>query len=512
MSGYRRGGDPSGWDMALQGMNFLSNSMQAGQRIGAERRRTDEEDGVNQAYEYIAGKLGTTGDISALDGDPVLNTRHGTMAMGQFMQQRAGTENSRLQMLNAMETSDNQFYQNTFRPMAFAAQEAFQAGDMQRFAGIAGELSAKSPMPFRLIPGQDGNFNVAFRSDTAGGWTDTGRKLSPQQTMDEIGNIIGGEQTILAGADMKPRPVNPRFLAASARYKMGTIMGNAQAMADPKRWVPLTKDGHTVYAIPQNRHDDYSVAPSYRVLDENSGSSYMAGSMDELLSQGYVRSDVKAATEKAQRLATGGGRGSGGTAYAISESDNKFISQMAIKDDGLGNKIVDTSMGIALQTLMGTHGLTGYAAMEAYQKSVDALTKQRLSETPQMSPEQAYALASQDYCNWLARGGRDAAPTTPATTPATASPQNSAAAQRDKRIQEAAHGGGTNQVPTPQTTPNTGQGTAPGVPGPRVGYVEPDAVQTTPLTLGPLLQGNFNFDEGRRNDADFARGRFAPAR
>ena len=67
---------------------------------------------------------------------------------------------------------------------------------------------------------------------------------------------------------MQMQTVNPRFLAASARYKMGTILGNAQALSDPNQWIPLTKGGKTIYVIPQNRHDDYSVGPSYRVVDD----------------------------------------------------------------------------------------------------------------------------------------------------------------------------------------------------------------------------------------------------
>lgn len=333
MAGYGRR-EASGWDMALQGMNFLSNSMTEAQQIGENRYQADERDGVNKAYEYFAGKLGNTGDISQLDGDPMLNTRHGTMAMGQFMQQRASTETSRLQMLKAMEAADDQFYQKTFRPMAFAAQEAFKAGDMNRFSSIASELSAKSPLPFRLIPGQDGNFGVEFRSDAAGGWTDTGRRITPQEAMTEIGNIIGGEQTILAGADLKERRVNPRFLAASARYKMGTILGNAEALADPKKWIALTKGGHTVYAIPQNRHDDYSVGPSYRVLDEKGGTASMVGSMDDLLSQGYVRADVKADIQNKQRIAAGKGASSAGKG-GIGSLGSKEL-RVAILQSGYG--------------------------------------------------------------------------------------------------------------------------------------------------------------------------------
>lgn len=419
MTGYGRR-EPTGWEMAMQGMNFLSNSMEAGQRIGENRYQADERDGVNKALEHIAGKLGSTGDISALDGDPILNTRHGTMAMGQFMQQRAGTETSRLQMLKAMEAADNQFYQNTFRPMAFAAQEAFKAGDLQRFAGIAGELSAKSPMPFRLIPEQDGNFNVEFRSDAAGGWTDTGRKLTPQQAMDEIGNIIGGEQTILAGADMQPRPVNHRFLAAAARYKMGTIAGNAQALADPKKWIPLTKGGHTVYAIPQNRHDDYSTGPSYRVLDEKGGTSAMVGSLDELMSQGYVRADVKADIQNKQRIAAGtsvGGDGLGNMPYKVSDSDQAWSQKIATVSDGMGGEAYNPHMAMCLDLFMGKHGLGRNAAYIALNDTIKKMMNSALEANPKADPAQVQQAAYMKLASELSGNGKQVA------TPSVPEPQ-----------------------------------------------------------------------------------------
>lgn len=314
--GYYNGGGNDGVEIAMNlinGVNSMGTAMQNAQRAEAGRLELEDEKGVRAAYEHFAQAAGQNGNIAALDNDPVLNSRHGVMAMGRYMADRANTQQSRAAMLKSMEQADDALYQNHFRPLAFAAQEAFKKGDMRTFGQLAGQLSEISPFPYKYQMGQDGNFTELFRSTGDGGFVDTGQRMTPQQVMSAITGIMSGEQNILSGMDMKTRAVNPNFLAAAARYKMGTIMGNAQAMADPKQWIPMQKGGRVVYAIPQNRHDDYSAAPSYRVLDEHGGRSYMAGSMQDLLDQGYTRADVKAKTDKlmgrggASKAGPGGG-------------------------------------------------------------------------------------------------------------------------------------------------------------------------------------------------------------
>lgn len=298
--GYYNGGN-DGVEIAMNlinGAHSMGTAMQNAQRAEAGRLELEDEKGVRAAYEHIAQTAGQNGNIAALDNDPVLNSRYGIMAMGRYMADRASAQQSRTAMLKSMEQADDALYQNHFRPLAFAAQEAFKKGDIRTFGQLAGQLSEISPFPYKYQMGQDGNFTELFRSTKDGGFVDTGQRMTPQQVMEAITGIMSGEQNILSGMDMQIRTVNPNFLAAAARYKMGTIMGNAQAMADPKQWIPMQKGGHIVYAIPQNRHDDYSADPSYRVLDEHSGRSYMVGSMQDLLDQGYSRADVKAKTDK----------------------------------------------------------------------------------------------------------------------------------------------------------------------------------------------------------------------
>lgn len=383
MSGYRRGynDDNPGMEM-LQGVQAFGNAMRTGQQLEQGRMALEDEKGVNAAYEHIASKVGSTGDISTLDGDPLMNTRYGTMAAGKFLGQRAQNETSRLQMLKAMSASDDEFYSKTFRPLAFAADEAYKSGDMQRFGAISSELSAKAPLPYKTEMDTDGNFKLLFRSDKDGGWSDTGRKLSPQEVMNEIGGIIGGEQKILAGADMQQKVVNPRFLAAAARYRMGTIMGNADAMADPSKWIPMQKEGHTVWAVPQNRHDDYSAGPAYRIVDDSGKMGGMVGSLDELAQGGYVRADAKAKLAVLQKRANGGaghGKGKPPTVAQLNAAENHAF-KTTLEEEGVfksGGQYVDADgEPVGTQLITNIRQKARAMAQEAY-----GLPSQRTTNT-----------------------------------------------------------------------------------------------------------------------------------
>lgn len=392
---YRRQYDDNPGMEMLQGVQAFGNAMRTGQQLEQGRMALEDEKGVNAAYEHIANKVGSTGDISALDGDPLMNTRYGTMAAGKFLGQRAQNETSRLQMLKAMSASDDEFYSKTFRPLAFAADEAYKSGDIQRFGAISSELSAKAPLPYKTEMDTDGNFKLLFRSDKDGGWSDTGRKLSPQEVMNEIGGIIGGEQKILAGADMQQKVVNPRFLAAAARYRMGTITGNADAMADPSKWIPMQKEGHTVWAVPQNRHDDYSAGPAYRIVDDSGKMGGMVGSLDELAQGGYVRADAKAKLAVLQKRANGGAAGAQapGGKFSLSESDKSFIDKWSTYTNEDGEKQYDSEKALTLETLMSGFGLNRPAAVTAYARNVEAAASAIARANPHADPREVQKMA-----------------------------------------------------------------------------------------------------------------------
>lgn len=342
------------WRNAMVGMNFLGNAMRTGQQIGEARYEQDERDAVNKAYEYIAGKVGT-GDISALGNDPILFTRHGAKATSRFMDDRLKTESSRLQMLKNKDEANDHLYRNTLRPLAFKAQEAFKKNDMQLFGQIAGELSAKFPFPYRYSLGQDGNFVEEFRSSKAGKFVDTGERMTPQQAFDSINRMLAGEQRVLRGANMEMHYVNPDFLAAAARYQLGTIADNAAALGDPNRYLTFTKNGHTIHVVPQNRHDDYSAAPAYLVLDDSGNMGGMIGSLEDLMRQGYRPLEVQAKDAQLRRTIAGPQKGSAEARQAEWDRINRAMVNAgfvfdkdtrywyAIRDDGMGKQVPDLS-------------------------------------------------------------------------------------------------------------------------------------------------------------------------
>jgi len=193
------------------------------------------------------------------------------------------TNNARREILGKMADADGKYYENVFRPLAHKARESFANGDMATFGNIVGELSSSLPMPYRYKMGQDGSFGEMFRSTQHGGYVDTGRKMSPLEVMEGINEILKGEHKVLAGADMQIHMANPGFLQRAAQYRLSTAASNAEAMADESQWIKLRgKDGRALYAIPQNRHDDYSTNTSYMILDEKAGKTFYVNSKDEL--------------------------------------------------------------------------------------------------------------------------------------------------------------------------------------------------------------------------------------
>ena len=80
---YGRSGD-DGMDIARNAMDLsegLGGLLEKGQQIERGRRELADDAGIRRAYDHIASRVGQGGDISALDGDPVMNSRYGVMAM-----------------------------------------------------------------------------------------------------------------------------------------------------------------------------------------------------------------------------------------------------------------------------------------------------------------------------------------------------------------------------------------------------------------------------------------------
>jgi hypothetical protein len=197
--------------------------------------------------------------------------------------------NARMELLKKLEGEGDKFYQDTFRPMAMQAKQAYSSGDMQAFSSAVSELSRVSPFPYQFHMDGDGNFAETFRSTKDGGkYVPTGRTMTAQNVMQFLDGMLAGEQKVLRGIDGKVATVNPAFLAEAARYRLGTIIGNAETLSDESQWIEMQDgNGNTIYAIPQNRHDDYSAGTSYMILDEKNGQSGYANSLEELAQAGF---------------------------------------------------------------------------------------------------------------------------------------------------------------------------------------------------------------------------------
>ncbi|MFI3270814.1 MAG: hypothetical protein R3Y11_01750 [Pseudomonadota bacterium] len=299
-----------GWDIAqnmMKGVDSVAQGIKSGQEIEAgrmelENARLAQQDDAQyrQAFEALSQAYSESGgDISSLDSVSGLGTMAGTKALGDFMTSRLADEETRGELTAKMEANDTAFYEKTFRPLAFAAEEAFKKGDMNAFAQNVASLSQQAPMPYQLVPRGDGNFTVKFRSDKQGGWAEQG-VVSAKEAMGMIGGVMGGEQQMLMGIDGQVHPVNARFTKAAAQYKMGTAQQNAANLQNPSAWIPLSnKQGQTIYAIPQNRHDDYNAEPMYRILDGN-GNSSMVNSLTDITSQGFVPVKAQNQAQKGQ--------------------------------------------------------------------------------------------------------------------------------------------------------------------------------------------------------------------
>lgn len=395
--GNRGGGEMDGATIAR---NFMDGALKFGQglrqaqEIEANRLKLDDEQGMRQAYEHLAGKLGQSGDISQVEGDPVLNTRHGIMALGKLTADRAATQQSRLAMLKNMEAADDKLYQEFFRPLASQAQEAYQSGDMNRFGALVGQLSRVAPFPYQYQLGADGNFTELFRSTEKGGWVDTGARMTPQQVFDSVRNLMGGEVRTLRGADMTEHYTNPNFLAAAARYRMGTIMGNAEAMANPGKWIPMEKNGHVVYAIPQNSHTDYGAEPAALIHDPKGGASRF-GSLRELMDAGYT--PVKASTDVTlmQRNAAGkdARNGAGGGTRKLGSAGFNFLEKVFTEQDENGDARVNVAqLDLACQ-IMSRLNLPETTAARVVQEAMQEVTAAIQTHNADLSPAQVERLA-----------------------------------------------------------------------------------------------------------------------
>lgn len=241
---------------------------------------------LRDAYDSI-DKAFAEGGFEAIQNNPDMQDYWHSQALGQFVKDRANNEKGRLEMLNNMDAVSDKKYQD-WRLHAMSAREAFDSGDMQQFMPLMRQLAADSPVPYRLEPDNSGNFKVLFRSDQHGGWVDTGRTMTPREAMDEVNNVLRGEQMILRGVDMKLSPANAAFTNAARKAYWGTVMGNAENRLDPKKQIPLYDASGKMSGIGviQNPVDDYNAGPKLVVFGRNGSQIGMFDGYDEAMRAG----------------------------------------------------------------------------------------------------------------------------------------------------------------------------------------------------------------------------------
>ena len=356
---------------------------------------------LRSAYDDVSAAF-KQGGFEAIQNDPDMQDYWHAQAVGQFVKDRAGTEQGRLDMLKRMEAVSDKLYQD-WRVQAMSVDKAYQSGDMQQFMPLMEQLSAKSPLPSRLQATPDGNFKVLFRSDQHNGeFVETGQVLTPQESISMLRGIMRGEQRMLRGLDGKVVPVNLDFNAAAARYYWGTVMGNSENRLDPSKQRQLydAAGRFAGIAILQNSHENYDQPGYFEVFDRRGKKVGTAQGVDGLLRMGFS----PFAPQKTTR-GSGGGDTRGGKPYKLTDGDRSVISRYVTRSDPeTGEEHTDHAKAAFLENFMQSTGLSAHSAIAAFEANVQE-AKNRDKNLSQVEAE----LAAQDLM-WREWGGGPALP------------------------------------------------------------------------------------------------------
>lgn len=330
---------------------------------------------LRSAYDDVSAAF-KQGGFEAIQNDPDMQDYWHAQAVGQFVKDRAGTEQGRLDMLKRMEAVSDKLYQD-WRVQAARAEDAYKAGNMQQFMPFMQQLSNITPGPHRLEATGDGNFKVLFRSDQHNGeFVETGQTLTPQQTMEMMRAIKNGESYILKGIDGKMHPTNPIFHAEAARKWWGTVMGNSENRLDPSKQRQLydAAGRFAGIAILQNSHENYDQPGYFEVFDRRGKKVGTAQGVDGLLRMGFS----PFAPQKTTRGGGGGDGGDkrGGKPYKLSDGDRSVISRYVTRSDpDTGEEHTDHAKAAFLENFMQSTGLSAHSAIAAFEANVQEVRK-----------------------------------------------------------------------------------------------------------------------------------------
>lgn len=352
---------------------------------------------IKGAYEDIAKNF-NEGGYEAIQNNPDMQNYWHSKALGMFVKDRANSQAGYLDMMKKADESADRLYQN-WRLQAMDVNRAYQSGDMDRYMGEMQQLVASSPMPYRLEPDGNGNFKEMFRSDEKGGWTETGRTITPEQALEQMNGMLRGEQMVLRGIDGQLHPVNSAFNNAARRFMWGTMMGNAENRLNPKKQVPLyDKNGNPAgLAVIQNPLDDYSSGPKLFAYGMNGKQLGVFDGYDQVMAAGLSPFAPKGAGRggggsggRGRGGSSGGGKSAAGNGnFQLTQSDFSMFNKFATTKNEDGEKETDYELSAVLQGVSKRTGLTPAATISAYQKNMQA------AMTRGASPEMAQKMVLQ---------------------------------------------------------------------------------------------------------------------
>ena len=379
-----------------KGLDGLADAAKTATNLWDNHKLKNAYDDVDKAY-----REGGMGAVQQLDTNFWNNT-----AIGQFMKDRANNEKGRLEMMQNADAVADKIYKD-WRVQASGVAKAYQSGDMQQFMPLMKQLSEQSPLPYKLEPDQNGNFKVLFRSDEKGGWTDTGRTMTPQESIDQVNSVLRGEQTIMRGMNGDLLPVNREFNLAVVRNLVATDNGNADNRTDPKKLIPLyDKNGNVGgFARIQNpiptENNPYAYKENSKVFafGHNGQSLGVFDGYDGIMKYGLS----PFAPKKGKGGAGSGAAGEGG-GYSLTQGDIHMLQGYATTKNEMGEKEVDHGTAAFLEQFVRDKGLSPLQAISVFDENV------KRAVAAGAPPEQARRIVMTEMAKGMRVGQRGQSP------------------------------------------------------------------------------------------------------
>lgn len=396
-----------------RGLDGLTDAAQGAMKLYDQHKLKTAYDDVDKAY-----REGGMGAVQQLDTNFWNNT-----AIGQFMKDRANNEKGRLEMMQNADAVADKIYKD-WRVQASGVAKAYQSGDMQQFMPLMKQLSEQSPLPYKLEPDQGGNFKVLFRSDEKGGWTDTGRQMTPQEAMGEVNSVMRGEQVIARGLTGELLPVNRDFNLAVGRNILATAHGNADNRTDPRKVIPLyDKNGNVGgFARIQNpiptEDNPYAYTENSKVIAFGHDGKSL-GVFDGY--DGVMKYGLSPFAPKKGKGGTKGGAAGEGGGYSLTQGDMSMLQKYATSENEMGEKTVDYGKAAFLEQFVRSKGLSPTQAIYVFDENVKRAMK--LGATREQAERATMSLLSRPTSNGQQGQSPQAAQQAPAQQPQQQNPK-----------------------------------------------------------------------------------------